>query len=88
MRKTENNSFYGYVYAPYMTFKAKTDAHSSRPINRFFGGLTVSDYVLDDGYAFTGCYPEVMPTDLMSKDSLESPIDGVPKNWKITFGSN
>lgn len=80
------NSFYGYVYAPYMTFKAM--GSSGTAINRFFGGLTVSDYVLDDGYAFTGCYPEVMPTDLMSKDSLESPIDGVPKNWKITFGSN
>lgn len=80
------NSFYGYVYAPYMTFKAM--GSSGTAINRFFGGLTVSDYVLDDGYAFTGCYPEVMPTDLMSKESLESPIDGVPKNWKITFGSN
>lgn len=80
------NSFYGYVYAPYMTFKAM--GSSGTAINRFFGGLTVSDYVLDDGYAFTGCYPEIMPTDLMSKDSLESPIDGVPKNWKITFGSN
>lgn len=80
------NSFYGYVYAPYMTFKAM--GGSGTAINRFFGGLTVSDYVLDDGYAFTGCYPEVMPTDLMSKESLESPIDGVPKNWKITFGSN
>lgn len=80
------NSFYGYVYAPYMTFKAM--GSSGTAINRFFGGLTVSDYVLDDGYAFTGCYPDLMPTDLMGKDSLESPIDGVPKNWKITFGSN
>lgn len=79
------NSFYGYIYAPYMTFKAK--GNSGTAINRFFGGLTVSDYVISDTYAFTGCYPEKMPNELMGESSASS-LNGLStKSWKISLGS-
>lgn len=79
------NGFYGYIYAPYMTFKAK--GNSGTNMNRFFGGLTVSDYVISDTYAFTGCYPEKMPTELMGESSASS-LNGLStKSWKISLGS-
>ena len=79
------NGFYGYIYAPYMTFKAK--GNSGTNMNRFFGGLTVSDYVISDTYAFTGCYPEKMPNELMGESSAAS-LNGLSaKSWKISLGS-
>lgn len=79
------NAFYGYVYAPYMTFKAEGNSGGG---NRFLGGLTVSDFILNDTYAFTACYPEKMPQELMGEDALNNALNGLTsKSWKISLGS-
>lgn len=77
------NGFYGFIYAPYMTFKA--EGSSGLGANRFCGGLIVSDYAIDDHYAFTNMYPSKMPNDLMgdSSDILDGMTD---KSWKINLG--
>lgn len=78
------NGFYGIVYAPYMTFKA--EGISGNGANRLCGGLIVSDYAINDHYAFTNLYPQRMPDQLMgdSSDVLTGLTD---KSWKISLGS-
>lgn len=80
----EGNAFFGYVYAPYMTFKGYGN-NSGGGWVRMMGGMTVSDYILDDSYTTIACWPEKMPTDLMDEDSLKNQLAGVSgKSWKIT----
>lgn len=77
------NGFFGYVYAPYLTFKAGP-SNSGGGMVRFLGGLTVSDYIIDDSYSFLACYPDKMPEELMGSDS--KPIYGTAsKSWKIAL---
>lgn len=79
------NSFFGYVYAPYLTFKAGP-SNSGGGMVRMLGGLTVSDYIIDDSYSLLSCWPDKMPEELMSEESLATPLGGVAsKNWKITL---
>lgn len=82
-----NNIFIGYVYAPYMTYKASVDQeHSMGGHIRIIGGMTVSDYAIDETNATIACWPEKMPNELMSGDSLKNPIDGFAnKSWKISL---
>lgn len=80
----EGNAFFGYVYAPYMTFKGYGDGSGGGWV-RMMGGMTVSDYILDDSYTTIACWPEKMPTDLMSDESLKNQLAGISgKTWKIT----
>lgn len=79
------NSFFGYIYAPYMTFKASAyaDATGGNMV-RLFGGMTVSDYVIDDCMSMVGCWPDHMPNDLMSDECKKDPMQGLGnKSWKI-----
>lgn len=78
------NGFYGFIYAPYMTFKA--EGGSGLGGNRLCGGMIVSDYAINDFYAFTNLYPSKMPDDLMGESSevMEGFTD---KSWKISLGS-
>lgn len=79
------NSFFGYVYAPYMTFKAYGN-NSGGGMVRLMGGMTVSDYIIDDSMSMIACWPEKMPQDLMSDDCLANQLQGVVnKGWKITL---
>lgn len=77
------NGFYGIIYAPYMTFKA--EGSSGDGANRLCGGLIVSDYAIDDHYAFTNLYPQTMPNDLMG-DSSDVLAGLTEKSWKIGLG--
>lgn len=79
------NGFYGFVYAPYMTFKA--EGSSGNGANRLLGALIVSDYAINDHYAFTTCYPEKMPYELMGESSNENLAGLASKGWKIGLGS-
>lgn len=79
------NSFFGYIYAPYMTFKAYGN-NAGGSLVRMFGGMTVSDYVIDDSMSFVACWPEKMPTDLMSDECKKDVLDGLSsKGWKISL---
>lgn len=82
------NGFYGYIYAPYITYVAK--GSSGNGIPRFIGGLVVSDYVIDDTYAFLACYPDKMPEDITSLPgggSMSGNLVGkTTKSWKTVIG--
>jgi len=75
------NSFYGFIYAPYMSFKS---IGGEGKAFRFMGALVVSDYIIQSGLPISSCYPEKMPSDFTGGDEL----DGVPKNWKLNFSSH
>lgn len=82
------NAFFGYIYAPYMTFKAYGDNAGGGYV-RFFGGMTVSDYIIDDSMSFLSCWPEKLPTELMGDECFDNKLDGVAtKGWKISLGSH
>ncbi len=79
------NSFFGYIYAPYMTFKAYGD-NAGGGMVRLFGGMTVSDYIIDDSMSMIACWPEKMPTELMSEDCRKDKLQGITsKSWKISL---
>lgn len=77
------NGFFGYVYAPYVTFKAGP-SNSGGGMVRFLGGLTVSDYIIDDSYTMLSCWPDKLPEDLMGEESFKNKLPGIgTKSWKI-----
>lgn len=82
------NGFYGYIYAPYITYMAKSNSGSGCP--RFIGGLVVSDYVINDTYAFLACYPDKMPediTNLPGGGTMSGALVGkTTKSWKTVIG--
>lgn len=79
------NGFFGYVYAPYMTFKAGP-SNSGGGMVRMLGGLTVSDYIIDDSYSLLACWPDKIPEDLMTEESFEHALPGIDnKSWKISL---
>lgn len=75
------NSFYGFIYAPYMSYKS---IGGEGQFFRFMGALVVSDYIIYSGLPVSSVYPEKMPSDFTGGENL----DGVPKNWKLDFVSN
>lgn len=83
--KIIQNSFFGYVYAPYMTFKAYGN-NSGGGMVRLLGGMTVSDYIIDDSMSMIACWPEKMPTELMSDECKKNIMHGLAsKGWKISL---
>lgn len=78
----KDSAFYGYIYAPYMTFKDKKSSVAGGKV-KFCGGLTVLDYVISSSEIYVGCWPERMPADLMGSECYDA-LDAVaPKTWKI-----
>ncbi len=83
--KIKQNSFFGYIYAPYMTFKAYGE-NAGGGMVRLFGGMTVSDYIIDDSMSIVACWPDKMPNDLMSDECKKDAMQGVAsKGWKISL---
>lgn len=80
------NAFFGFIYAPYMTFKGY-GSNSGGGYIRFFGGATVSDFIFQDSMSFVTCWPEKIPDDLMSETSKAQKLSGANKSWKISLGS-
>lgn len=82
------NAFFGYIYAPYMTFKAY-GTNAGGGYVRFLGGMTVSDYIIDDSMSFISCWPERLPTEVMGQECMTDELKGIAsKGWKITLGSH
>ncbi len=79
------NSFFGYVYAPYMTFKAYGN-NAGGGMVRLLGGMTVSDYIIDDSMSMIACWPDKMPEELMGEDCRKDKLHGIASNgWKISL---
>lgn len=82
------NAFFGYVYAPYLTFKAGPSNTGGGQV-RLMGGLTVSDYIIDDAYSILACYPDKLPMELMDDSCFDSILGGITnKSWKIVLKSH
>lgn len=79
-----HNGLFGFIYAPYMTFKARG---SSGGANKLCGGLIVSDFSFDDTRFVTNLYPDKMPWELMGDSSGEELVGLADKSWKIGLGS-
>ncbi len=83
------NACFGFIYAPYMTYKAYNDGSVSGSGGnqlRFCGGMIVSDYVLDDDYGTVNCMPEFLPTSLMSNECAKNILQSASgKEWKISL---
>ncbi len=73
MAQTKNNDHimynttFGFVYAPYMTFVAKSP--SAEPGLRLAGGLIVSDLLLNDRYAYIYIAPEINYSELIGTNT-------------------
>ncbi len=81
-----HNSFFGYIYAPYMTFKATVNDPTGASYVRMAGGMTVSDYIIDDSYTFMAIWPDKVPEELMGESSFKNPLAGLSsKSWKVSL---
>ena len=78
----ESNSYFGFVYAPYMTYKGYHSGETNTV--RFCGGMVVSDYIFNDNSWYLNCYPDYMPSELGATGSLPH----ASKAWKIIVGRN
>lgn len=73
MAQTKNNNSimynttFGFVYAPYMTFVAKSPSNEGGL--RLAGGLIVSDLLLNDRYAYIYVAPEINYSDLIGNNA-------------------
>lgn len=79
------NMLFGYIYAPYMTYRAPRIGDGAGQYVRIIGGMTVSDYSLDEPNEVIACWPEKLPTDLMSDESKKNTLDGFDNKdaWKL-----
>lgn len=78
----KDNRFFGFIYAPYMTYKGMGSSGSG---TRFCGGMVVSDYILKDSYEYINCYPSYMPEQLGASSGKLAHAD---KGWKVVLGRN
>lgn len=83
------NHFFGFIYAPYMTYLSSKSAAGAITV-KLCGGMTVGDYTLQSDDTYIGCYPDHMPNELAGMAGGGSmaggKLSGVTKNWKITLG--
>lgn len=83
----DHNMFFGFVYAPYITFKAK--GGSLMGVVKLCGGLTVSDYNIEGIDSYIGCYPEMMPQKIAALGGgnydVGTGLSSTTKTWRIEF---
>ncbi len=78
-----NASLWGFVYAPYMTYKGMGN---SAGWVVFGGGMIVADYVIKNFDLYLACYPDLLPEDLMSASNRADKMDPLAsKSWKISL---
>ena len=81
------NCLFGFVYAPYMTYKG-FGGNSGGGMVKFCGGMIVSDYVLSDSYTMVNCFPEYLPTDLVSSENRKNQLTSAAgREWKISLAA-
>lgn len=74
-----NNIYYGYVYAPYMTYVDKGFGGGVKIV----GGLIVSDYVITGYYRYVHCLPTLPISDVMQKCGVQFTDD-----WMLDYGGS
>lgn len=81
------NSFFGFIYAPYVSYRANATYNLGGAIG-LIGGMTVSDYDMKAIQSYTGCYPDKMPMDMagLGIGSAGGPLQGASKSWKVEVG--
>ncbi|MGN0649607.1 MAG: hypothetical protein ACI4KM_04155 [Oscillospiraceae bacterium] len=75
-----DNTYWGWIYAPYMTYMAKPKGDGSGG-SRIVGGIIVSDYISDDYFSFSYCRPDEGVSDALG-DNLESTGTVTGFTWK------
>lgn len=84
----DKNSFFGFIYAPYMTFLAS--GGSGGGFVKICGGMTVSDYDFNSTQGYIGCYPDKMPNEIAGMkgggDMSGGKLEGASKSWKVEIG--
>lgn len=73
-----NNVFFAYIYAPYMTFVQLGDGGAGI---KGAGGLVVSDYVISAPYSFFYIQPTRSIENIAGADEILSPQGG--RDWRI-----
>lgn len=88
-RDITNNTLFGFIYAPYMSYLASSTTQAGG-LCKLCGGLTVGDYDIRAIYSFIGCYPDKMPNELAGMAGGGSmaggKLTGTTKSWKIEIG--
>ena len=84
-----NNEFFGFIYAPYVSYLAAGGAQAGGLI-KLCGGMTVGDYDIQAIHAYIGCYPDKMPNELAGLAGGGSmaggKLPGTTKSWKVEIG--
>ena len=73
-----NNLFFGFVYAPYMTYMDEGGGGGLKNV----GGLIVSDYILRGAYTYIQCYPDLPLKDIIGDDH-EGDGGKTNKPWRV-----
>ncbi len=85
----KNSPFFGFIYAPYMSYIAN-GVDAGEGFIRLCGGMTVGDYELSGFNSFIGCYPDKMPNEIAGMTGGGSmsggKLSGTTKSWKISVG--
>lgn len=83
----QESSIFGYLYAPYVTFKDFDTSSKNTP--KFIGGLIVSDFVISGNNSYLACYPDRMPEELadIGGGTMNGGLAGkTTKSWKSVIG--
>ncbi len=73
-----NNIYFGFVYAPYMTYMDEGAGGGLKNV----GGLIVSDYIMRGAYSYVQCYPDLPLSKIIGDDHKG---DGSTSNkpWRV-----
>lgn len=81
-----NNTLFGFIYAPYMSYLAAGDVQAGGLV-KLLGGMTVGDYDIRAIHSYIGCYPDKMPNEIAGMEGGGSiaggKLKGTTKSWKI-----
>lgn len=83
-----NNTLFGFIYAPYMSYLAAGGAQAGGLL-KLCGGMTVGDYDIQAINAYIGCYPDKMPNEIAGSaggGTAGPKLGGTSKSWKIKIG--
>lgn len=71
-----NNVYFGFVYAPYMTYMDEGGGGGLKTV----GGLIVSDYIMRGAYEYIQCYPDMNLSDVIGEAGVKVQTN---KTWRV-----
>lgn len=78
-KKSVRDKYFGYVYAPYMTYMDMSDSNGHGL--KCCGGLIVSDYVMSGYYDYVFALPDVSLREIIGDDYLATP--NANRTWRV-----